>query len=617
MAVVAHHHGFLHQFGSEFAELFIVLHDVFGHTLQSFFIGKDDVHLCHVFLTLVHILGGSSFRLALSVIFLHLLRLFAVEEHTRQSGVVGDGNGNLVVLRLLHGVAVHLLAEHLYGLLNRRAGKSHESSMRQGTVQLLGKGFRKEGTDFLFLLCRWCQCFSVLDLVVLGADAHVAAKTHLRAVCLVAQTDDVGAVGEPAFAISKFVYGGHIQTTAEVRLQFLAQILTTVEHFHVLIFQVGLGIAEQFAALVFQVCAVNDDNNRRVVHLCGVAAFQLSGEEEHRMRLAAPSRTEVGTSLSVASPRMERTEDVVAEHSCGKELGIAAYYLYLLACLCLIGKIDIVAEYLQHSFRRQRSLDEHLHLVDAHPSVGVFVLHLLPCVVIFLGRKLAAHAGIGSVTDDSQCSIFHHGGYVAAVSHAYLLPSRADGGFGISGILQFHDSQGDAVHHKHDVGTAVLLTLHHLKLVDAAEDIGSPHVVSVEVDIPHLKRLAAVERLIVVAIMAYELVNGACREVVVDTRCIAQVGYHLLVVQCRQTSVTILCLKIRHEVWLIDGIRNPPACHLAAGNIRPAHFGEPLYENLLVFAFVIPYVDHDDSVFNCQILTSYSPCFSSPSCQAS
>ena len=117
--------------------------------------------------------------------------------------------------------------------------------------------------------------------------------------------------------------------------------------------------------------------------------------------------------------------------------------------------------------------------------------------------------------------------------------------------------------------------------------------------------------------MAYELVNGACREVVVDTRCIAQVGYHLLVVQCRQTSVTILCLKIRHEVWLIDGIRNPPACHLAAGNIRPAHFGEPLYENLLVFAFVIPYVDHDDSVFNCQILTSYSPCFSSPSCQAS
>ena len=112
-----------------------------------------------------------------------------------------------------------------------------------------------------------------------------------------------------------------------------------------------------------QILAVNDHHDRRRSDLRNIRASQseLSGQERHRIRLAAAGSAKVCAALAVLGNH--GFYDTLLQQARSKELRIAADDLFFAAVVFAVLEIDVVAEQLKKARRVVDALDHGLNLI--------------------------------------------------------------------------------------------------------------------------------------------------------------------------------------------------------------------------------------------------------------
>ena len=106
----------------------------------------------------------------------------------------------------------------------------------------------------------------------------------------------------------------------------------------------AFGIGELCRELVVEVGAVGDQDDGGAGQID--AFHQQTGEEEHRVALAAAGRAEVGAAFAVAV-RAHVGQDVLVQFGGGVILRVAAQD-FLLAAGC-VGQVDEVADHVEQA----------------------------------------------------------------------------------------------------------------------------------------------------------------------------------------------------------------------------------------------------------------------------
>ena len=126
-------------------------YDVGCKAFQSFFIAKYLLHGTHRLFTCSYVRFGCSLLRTSGIIILYLLDLFGVECYLGNAWNILDVFSNFIVHRLLHGVAVHYITEHLNRFGDRCTCKADECGIRKRRAELFGIGFGYKSTDFAFI----------------------------------------------------------------------------------------------------------------------------------------------------------------------------------------------------------------------------------------------------------------------------------------------------------------------------------------------------------------------------------------------------------------------------------------------------------------------------------
>ncbi len=174
--------------------LFVVLDEVGGDRFNPVWVAQDDAHLGGGFFAFFDlVVAGSGLGTFLVVLF-DLLEFVVVEHDFGGATLVDDANGNFVLDRFGHGVAIDDGAEDFEGAVNGGAGEADVGGVGQGVVEVFGEAV---GAFDAFL-----------------GDAHFLVEVDLAAVGFVGDADDIAAIAQQFRVFGEFVDGGEEDAAA-------------------------------------------------------------------------------------------------------------------------------------------------------------------------------------------------------------------------------------------------------------------------------------------------------------------------------------------------------------------------------------------------------------------
>ena len=245
-----------------------------------------------------------------------------------------------------------------------------------------------------------------------------------------------------------------------------AQLGTALHLYDAFVPDKRLCFGKLFGQLRIEVGAVGNHDNGRAGK--GRTAHQHTGQEEHRVTLAASRGAEIGAALAIAvSVQAAMAQDIIEQLMRSEELRIAAYYLRLF--LGSIGEEHKVLDDAEQALFAEQPLHHRMQRIHA---VGRLVLRadFAPCVEELIGREERAVLVVHAIADDHKRIVFEQFGNIAAIADSQLGEGIHDGGVLFDGALKLQYHHRQAVDIYDTVGDTFLLSF-DFQLIDNAEDI--------------------------------------------------------------------------------------------------------------------------------------------------
>ena len=396
---------------------FIVLYEIDCQPMDEVGTVEQYAHLRHRPLAFLYLVVGRALFGTFVVVGFYLLDEFAIGKDVRGAPLVHDGLSDAVVHGLNHRVFIHDGTEDLERRVDGCAGEAHVGGVGQRVAQVFGKAIRAPHTLVGYL--------------------HLLLQACLRTVCLVADADDIGAVGEQVDVLGELLYGGEEHAAAGASLQLGFQVLAALHLLYYAVAHKLLGVQQQARQLVVEVGAVGDEDDGGAAQ--GFALHQQSRQEEHRQRLTAAGGAEVGAALAVtARVEFAVVEDILVQGSGGEVLRVAADELALV--FRGVGEVDEVVDDVNKAVLTEQSRHHRLQRGDA--AVGLVLgVDLAPAVEEFVRSVECAEFVVHAIGDDDEGGVFEQCRYVAAVADGQLLIGILNGGVLLDGALELehHD----------------------------------------------------------------------------------------------------------------------------------------------------------------------------------
>ena len=215
-----------------------MLHEILCHSRQTLRVAQNQVHFGDGLLAFLDLVFIGAFLGALLVIVLYFLQFPMIGEHLGGTAFIHNAPRDFVGHGFCHRVGIHHLTKHFNSGINRCARETHISRFWQGIVQIGGKAITALHPAF--------------------GHANILVDIGLRAVSLIGDANDVGAVGEQVDVLAELLYRGQEHAaTLPVTEQF-AQVLPRFHLFHALITDKPLGVHKLFGQLLVQIATVGD-----------------------------------------------------------------------------------------------------------------------------------------------------------------------------------------------------------------------------------------------------------------------------------------------------------------------------------------------------------------------
>ena len=259
--------------------------------------------------------------------------------------------------------------------------------------------------------------------------------------CLIGNTDDVAAVGQQSDLFTELLNGRDIHTATWSIAKSICHIRTGFDTANIALVQEFLCRCKQFCRLRVQILTVNNDNDSRVIKGVRVTQGNHTGKKQHRVSLATSGRTKVCTALAV-SGGTQMLFDIIKHLSGGKELRITANDGFTL--LAVVGIEYEISQKLNDTVFGKGAGSHGEQRTDAVGHL-IRVICLVPCVVISVWRKDAAHLGVGTIADNGKETVLHQFGDISIVANGDLLPSVVNGSIFVDGGLELPNGNRNAV----------------------------------------------------------------------------------------------------------------------------------------------------------------------------
>ena len=166
--------------------------------------------------------------------------------------------------------------------------------------------------------------------------------------CLIRYTDDVVTVGKKSCFLAELLNRCDVDTAARFIAESLLEVVAALNTPDVLLMKVSFGCYEQLRSLRVKILSVLQKNNRRIME------HDQARQKQHRIGLAASSRTEVGAAFAIAI-RTHVQLDIGEHFFRGEELRVPADNDFVLGAVVWVE--NEIAEDLQYAVFGKSALD--------------------------------------------------------------------------------------------------------------------------------------------------------------------------------------------------------------------------------------------------------------------